>query len=71
MKKRTRKLSLNRETLFYLGSVTGGITVARTCTGTDQCGSPTDGGSDSYATCGFNTCGVCSGGCATGGACTV
>ena len=72
MKKKVKKLTLNRETLGYLGGVVGGGTFPThgvQCN-SDPCGPPGDGGTASlFGTC--NSCGVCSGGCGTGGACTL
>jgi hypothetical protein len=70
MKKQSRKLTLNRETLRFLDHATGGLTHASGClTITKPCGD-TGGGGGTYASC-WNTCDLCSNGCATGGACSV
>jgi len=68
MKKKAKKLVLNRETLWYLENVVGGISLARCLS--NPCGNPGDGGTGSSPTV-EATCYVCSNGCATGGACTV
>jgi hypothetical protein len=75
MKKKARKLTLNRETLRFLdlglkevvGADTyaaGCATIGRRCTGTGDTGISVD-----PTIC--QTCYECSNGCATGGACTV
>ena len=71
MKKKVRKLTLTRETLLSLGSVSGGVTLG-TCGGCATwgmvCGKPTDGTYD--YTCTANTLENCSGqNCETAGAC--
>jgi len=80
MKKRARKLSLNRETLHSLEGL------RRAVGGTDS--DPTEVRTECFSHCASNcsncttesgtsagsilaTCGACSNGCATGGACTV
>lgn len=75
MKKKTRKLTLHRETLHSLVYVSGGGPTGRTdcwtgcatnCGG--ECRTDDTGSGDPTI---FATCGACSDGCATGGACTV
>ena len=71
MKKKVKKLVLNRETLGNLKGVVGGaLTLSPRCQ-SSPCGptGPGDTGGGDLTI--FATCGACSAGCATGGACTV
>ena len=77
MKKRLKKLTLTRETLFALDSfrlkhVDGAATHGAGCMSLNfACsGVCSDGGTGTTPTV-EGTCYECSGGCATGGACTV
>jgi hypothetical protein len=77
MKKKARRLTLNRETLHslqHLHYVVGGVEATgrtqcetRCASNCSNCG--TESGSGDYSI--FATCNVCSNECATGGACTV
>ena len=74
--KKTRKLTLNRETLHSLDLLNvagaGSYAVCGTLAGTTKDTNTSNGGSGTYGGTGYtcDTAGVCSDDCSTGGACT-